>query len=185
MQLYKVGLPFVCSADGRRFATLLELSRHLDVLFFSNQLEKTMERMEEHGLYSDVGAWSSGADTASTALSLLLSSLLSASTKKSRSNVPGGSRARGALAGGGPAESTTIVANEAHNRCMLCGISFAMFFDQDDVEWNYMNCKEINVEDKGPLMDVEELEPVLVHFMCWEGLGSPRFLLPDQIHHAV
>lgn len=32
-QLYEVGLPFVCSADGRRFATQLELSKHLDALF--------------------------------------------------------------------------------------------------------------------------------------------------------
>jgi pre-mRNA cleavage complex 2 protein Pcf11 len=32
-RLYEVGLPFVCSADGRRFATQLELSKHLDALF--------------------------------------------------------------------------------------------------------------------------------------------------------
>ena len=46
-QLYEVGLPFVCSADGKRFATLLELSRHLDVLFLTSQLKKTMDRTEE------------------------------------------------------------------------------------------------------------------------------------------
>ena len=32
-RLYEVGLPFVCSADGRRFGTQLELSKHLDALF--------------------------------------------------------------------------------------------------------------------------------------------------------
>ena len=32
-RLYEVGLPFVCSADGRRFATQIELSKHLDKLF--------------------------------------------------------------------------------------------------------------------------------------------------------
>jgi pre-mRNA cleavage complex 2 protein Pcf11 len=31
--LYEVGLPFVSSADGRRFGTQLELSNHLDALF--------------------------------------------------------------------------------------------------------------------------------------------------------
>ena len=32
-RLYEVGLPFVCSADGRRFGTQIELSKHLDALF--------------------------------------------------------------------------------------------------------------------------------------------------------
>lgn len=31
--LYEVGLPFVSSADGRRFASQIELSKHLDYLF--------------------------------------------------------------------------------------------------------------------------------------------------------
>lgn len=31
--LYEVGLPFVSSSDGRRFATQLQLSNHLDALF--------------------------------------------------------------------------------------------------------------------------------------------------------
>lgn len=31
--LYEIGLPFVSSADGKRFATQLELSNHLDSLF--------------------------------------------------------------------------------------------------------------------------------------------------------
>ena len=31
--LYEIGLPFVSSGDGRRFATQLELSNHLDALF--------------------------------------------------------------------------------------------------------------------------------------------------------
>ena len=31
--LYEAGLPFVSSSDGRRFATQLELSQHLDALF--------------------------------------------------------------------------------------------------------------------------------------------------------
>ena len=32
-RLYDGGLPFVCATDGRRFATQLELTQHMDVLF--------------------------------------------------------------------------------------------------------------------------------------------------------
>jgi hypothetical protein len=48
--------------------------------------------------------------------------------------------------------STTVVSrNETRDRCVLCGITFAMFFDQDDGEWKYRNCKEMNVDqDDGP-----------------------------------
>jgi pre-mRNA cleavage complex 2 protein Pcf11 len=181
-QLYEVGLPFVCSADGRRFTTQLELSRHLDALFRSSQLEKTMDRTEERGWYPDDDAWSSGGDAAGAASS---SSSPSGGAEKSPSNAPGGGAAGVASAGGRTAESTTVVADEARDRCVLCGINFAMFFDQDDGEWKYRNCKEMDVEDDGPTMDDEELEPVLVHFTCWEGLGSPGFLTPDQIRHAT
>ena len=77
-----------------------------------------------------------------------------------------------------------MIADESRDRCILCGINFAMFFDQDDGEWKYRNCIEKNVEQDGPTMDGEDLEPVLVHMTCWEGLGSPDTLTPDQILHA-
>lgn len=32
-RLYDGGLPFVCASDGRRFATQLELTKHMDILF--------------------------------------------------------------------------------------------------------------------------------------------------------
>ena len=32
-RLYDGGLPFVCASDGRRFATQLDLTKHMDVLF--------------------------------------------------------------------------------------------------------------------------------------------------------
>ncbi len=64
VQLYMVGLPFVCSANSRWFATLLELRRHLDALFWLSQLKKTMDRTEEHGWYPDKGAWFLGEDAA-------------------------------------------------------------------------------------------------------------------------
>ncbi|KAL3800746.1 hypothetical protein ACHAW5_009316 [Stephanodiscus triporus] len=174
-QLYEVGLPFVCSADGRRFSTQLELSKHLDALFRTIQLEKTTERTEERGWYPDEGAWSSGGVDAADA---------TASAGEKSSKPLGGATGAGASTEDGPTESTTVVADETRDRCILCGINFAMFFDQDDGEWKYRNCKEMNVEADGPTMDDEELEPVLVHVTCWEGLGSPRFLTPDQIRHA-
>ena len=62
--------------------------------------------------------------------------------------------------------------------------STCMFFDQDDGEWKYRNCKEMNVdEDDGPTLDDDEVEPVLVHVTCWNGLGCPHVLTPDQIRH--
>jgi len=81
---------------------------------------------------------------------------------------------------------TTVIADESRDRCLLCGINFAMFFDQEDREWKYKNCIEKSVEqDDGPTMDEkDELENVLVHVTCWEGLGSPECLTPDQIRHA-
>lgn len=37
--LYEIGLPFVSSADGRRFSTQMELSNHLDALFKKGYVE--------------------------------------------------------------------------------------------------------------------------------------------------
>jgi pre-mRNA cleavage complex 2 protein Pcf11 len=173
-QLYEVGLPFVCSADGRRFGTQLELSRHLDALFRSSQLEKTMDRTDERGWYADVVVWSTGGGGNATN-----ASSSSAAEKSSAANIAGGMSS-----GNGSTESTTVVADETRDRCVLCGINFAMFFDQDDGEWKYRNCKEMNVdEDDGPTLDDEEVEPVLVHVTCWDGLGCPNVLTPDQIRH--
>jgi len=172
-QLYEVGLPFVCSADGRRFATQLELSKHLDSLFRKSQLEKTMEKTEEQGWFADESVWIVGrSDTDGT---------VTADGKLSD--------ALQATAGVLPAEDvsttlTTVIADESRDRCILCGINFAMFFDQDDGEWKYKNCTEKNVEQDGPTMDEEETEPVLVHVTCCEGLGSPGTLTADQIRAA-
>lgn len=170
-QLYEVGLPFVCSADGRRFGTQLELSKHLDALFRRSQLEKTMEKTEERGWYPEEGLWAlgSGAPDATAA----------AAAEKTSDALRADPDAAEA-----PAASATVVADETRDRCILCGINFAMFFDQDDGEWKYRNCTEKNVEHDGPTMDGEGSEAVLVHATCWEGLGSPEFLTADQVRHA-
>ena len=83
-------------------------------------------------------------------------------------------------------ETATILADEQRSKCILCGIPFAMLFDQEDGEWKYKNCieKDVLKEDDGPTLDEEEFEAVLVHKTCWEGLGKPEFLTPDQILHA-
>ncbi len=173
-QLYEVGLPFVCSADGRRFGTQLELSKHLDALFRNSQLEKTMDRTDERGWYADVGVWSSGGGRNAT----------SASSSAAEKSSIAHKIAAGVSSGEGGTESTTVVADETRDRCVLCGINFAMFFDQDDGEWKYRNCMEMNVDgDDGPTLVEEELEPALVHVTCWKGLGGPNFLTPDQIRH--
>mmetsp|Transcript_31695 Transcript_31695/g.66650 ORF Transcript_31695/g.66650 Transcript_31695/m.66650 type:complete len:546 (-) Transcript_31695:423-2060(-) len=173
-QLYEVGLPFICSADGRRFATQLELSKHLDALFRKSQLEKTMEKTEERGWFAEESVWILGrGDTEAT---MATDDKSSDALQAAADTVP---------AEDVPTALTTVVADETRDRCILCGINFAMFFDQDDGEWKYKNCTEKNVEQDGPTMDEEEMEAVLVHATCWEGLGSPEYLTADQIRHAA
>ncbi|KAL7533095.1 hypothetical protein ACHAXR_005036 [Thalassiosira sp. AJA248-18] len=174
-QLYEVGLPFVCSADGRRFGTQLELSKHLDALFRQNQLDKTMDKTEERGWYPEESVWVLGhnANSADAA---------AAGEEKSSDGAPDASNTDTADK---VAHIDNVIADETRDRCILCGINFAMFFDQDDGEWKYRNCTEKNVEHDGPTMDDEETEAVLVHATCWEGLGSPEFLTVDQIRHAA
>lgn len=174
-QLYEVGLPFICSADGRRFATQLELSKHLDALFRKSQLEKTMEKTEERGWYPVESIWCSvqkDMDAMDIADENTSGALNTAAETAADEETPS-------------AALSTVIADETRDRCILCGINFTMFFDQDDGEWKYRNCAEKNVEQDGPTMDDEEMEQVLVHMTCWQGLGSPETLTPDQIQHAT
>mmetsp|Transcript_16230 Transcript_16230/g.30649 ORF Transcript_16230/g.30649 Transcript_16230/m.30649 type:complete len:556 (-) Transcript_16230:131-1798(-) len=174
-QLYEVGLPFVCSADGRRFGTQLELSKHLDALFRKSQLEKTMEKTDERGWYPEEAMWMLGNRVGDMAVSsdAKQDALHANNTDAAANEVP--------LS----ASASSVVADETRDRCILCGINFTMFFDQDDGEWKYKNCIEKNVEHDGPTMDDGDgLEAVLVHGTCWEGLGSPEYLTADQIRHA-
>ena len=179
--LYEVGLPYVCSADGRRFASQLELSKHLDALFRRSQLEKTMERTEERGWYPEEGTWTAigsakrgsdaGGDDAAAA------------TAVGDGNPSDG--ATDATSPSGAAVPSSVLADENRDRCLLCGINFDMHFDQEDGEWKYGNCVERSVERDGPTMDGDEsTEAVLVHVSCWEGLGSPEYLTADQLRHV-
>ena len=202
-RLYEVGLPFVCSADGRRFGTQLELSKHLDALFrkryvnniyehcavncflfkymkFLNnffhalatcsQLEKSMEKTEERGWYTNETTWIGANNTISSQEETKSEDKETLDDTSINNN-----------------EAATVLADENRSKCILCGISFAMHFDQDDGEWKYKNCieKDVLKEDDGPTLDEEEFEAVLVHRTCWEGLGRPEFLTPDQVLHAM
>ena len=53
-----------------------------------------------------------------------------------------------------------------------------MHFDQDDGEWKYRNCREIEVLNDD--VAEEESQDLLVHVTCHRGLGSPDFLSADQ-----
>jgi len=180
-QLYEVGLPFICSTDGRRFASQLELSKHLDALFRISQVEKNIERTggiggnNERGWYINEDDWSGMGKTTDDA-----TMTGGTPTIEKTSTTP-----MSTINDEGTIRPTTVIADESRDRCSLCGINFAMFFDQDDGEWKYRNCIESNVENDGPTMEEEDCEPVLVHITCWEGLGCPAVLSLDDIRHST
>ena len=160
--LYEVGLPFVSTADGRRFATQMELSHHLDALFKRNQLEKSMARTEERDWYITSDAWC-GIMTAEASKPVTPANVSDVSAAESEYD---------------PATST-VPADEARESCVVCGINFKMFFDSDDGVYKYSNCREIVVINDDDVA-LNESEDALVHVTCWQGLGSPDELTSDQ-----
>mmetsp|Transcript_16772 Transcript_16772/g.31080 ORF Transcript_16772/g.31080 Transcript_16772/m.31080 type:complete len:329 (-) Transcript_16772:203-1189(-) len=162
--LYEIGLPFVSSADGRRFATQIELSKHLDGLFRKGQLEKTMATTQERGWYDSNTAWC-GEGT-------------------SQEDTPGGAKADDNDSTGptvdddADPDTFTMPADESRDRCVICGINFKMFFDNDDGIYKYSNSREIEVMNDEAA--AKESEQMLVHITCWRNLGSPEFLTEDQ-----
>lgn len=135
-----------------------------------SQLEKLMEKTEERGWYVNETTW----------LGLM-------SIDDSEEKIDAGDKKAANPDEIANDETATILADEARSKCILCGISFAMLFDQEDGEWKYKNCieKDVLKEDDGPTLDEEEFEAVLVHKTCWDGLGRPEFLTPDQILHGT
>ncbi len=162
-RLYDGGLPFVCSADGKRFATQLDLSKHLDELFRKGQLEKTMERSEDRGWYQAESIWSGIVDDT---LSGAIANISDQNDALEDGALP-------------DPETCVVTADESRDRCVICGINFKMHFDQDDGEWKYRNCKEVEVLNDD--VAEEESENMLVHVTCLRGLGSPHVLTIDQI----
>ncbi|MGK3733281.1 MAG: pre-mRNA cleavage complex 2 protein Pcf11 [Bacillariaceae sp.] len=162
--LYGVGLPFISSGDGRRFATQLELSNHLDALFKKGQLEKSMATTQERGWYDNDLIWSGGDKTQNDATSTELDD----------------GDASGLNAGDDDTnpDEITMPADESRDRCVICGINFKMFFDNDDGIYKYSNCREIEVLNDEAA--AKESDQMLVHVTCWRNLGSPELMTADQ-----
>ena len=164
--LYQIGLPFVSSSDGRRFASQLELSQHLDALFKRNQLEKTMARTEERGWSGTDSEWMKLEYDAHVQMG---TAAASAGTDSPSYNTE--------------QAGDVCPADEARDRCIVCGINFKMFFDNDNGIYMYKNCCEKPVENDEAAEEETSLE--LVHMTCWKGLGSPMLLTTDQVDQDI
>mmetsp|Transcript_39243 Transcript_39243/g.118021 ORF Transcript_39243/g.118021 Transcript_39243/m.118021 type:complete len:504 (+) Transcript_39243:466-1977(+) len=162
-RLFGAGLPFKSASDGRRFATQIALSHHLDELFRKSQIEKTMETTEERGWYISELRWT-GKDESP-----------GASADADATGTAGEAEAEEEVS----PEKSTVPADETRDRCIICGINFNMFFDQDEGDWKYKNCREIKVMNDEAAEKESEL--MLVHVTCLRGLGSPDFLTADQV----
>lgn len=154
--LYEIGLPFQSAADGRRFRTQLQLSNHLDYLFKKNQLEKTIAVTEERGWYVVDPVW-----TLEQKEDLL--DQQQQETDETDADDPAAS---------------TVPADESRDCCVVCGIHFKMFFDNDDGVYKYSNCIEMAVMNDDA--SENESDQQLVHATCWKGLGQPAVLTFDQ-----
>ncbi|GFH52277.1 pre-mRNA cleavage complex 2 protein Pcf11 [Chaetoceros tenuissimus] len=159
--LYEGGLPFVCSADGRRFATQIEQSNHLDELFRRNQLEKAMERTDERDWYESESKWCRR--MTSNSVSFEDAAVHNDENQISDERDP---------------DSYVMTADESKDRCAICGINFNMHFDQDEGEWKYKNCREIEVLNDD--VAEEESEMMYVHVTCQRNLGVD-ILTRDQV----
>lgn len=120
-----------------------------------------MARTEERGWYCSDRVWTGEAKE-------------EAADDTMQSNV---AEATGSTEDADP-DSFTEVADETRDKCVVCGLNFKMFFDNDDGAYKYRNCQEIEVMND----DVAENESdmMLVHVTCWRGLGSPATLDIDQ-----
>eukprot|EP00527_Entomoneis_sp_CCMP2396_P009447 CAMPEP_0198139006 /NCGR_PEP_ID=MMETSP1443-20131203/2345_1 /TAXON_ID=186043 /ORGANISM="Entomoneis sp., Strain CCMP2396" /LENGTH=126 /DNA_ID=CAMNT_0043800973 /DNA_START=180 /DNA_END=560 /DNA_ORIENTATION=- len=77
-------------------------------------------------------------------------------------------------------ETSAVIADESRDRCVVCGINFNMDFDNDDCQYKYYNCREIDLMNDAEIA-LNDSEEVFV--TCWRGLGSPKDLTMDQVLH--
>eukprot|EP00978_Attheya_sp_CCMP212_P028212 scaffold96856_cov54-Attheya_sp.AAC.2 len=161
--LYEVGLPFSSSSDGRRFATQIELSKHLDALFRRREVEKSMERTDEREWYNLEAVWVGRA---------------SATDAAGGAGTDAANMSDEAAAEANP-DLSTVSADELRDKCAICGINFKMCFDNEDGEYKYKNCCEVEVLNDEA--SAKESEQMLVHVTCLRGLGSPDSLTKDQV----
>jgi len=124
-----------------------------------------MERTEERGWYEDSSVWTGEASAAEVAATTGVESTeVTADASTSEADKD-------------PA-SFTMPADESRDRCVICGINFKMFFDNENGIYMYNNCREIEVLNDDAAE--KESESMLVHVTCWRGLGSPDVLTSDQ-----
>ena len=198
-------MPFVCSADGRRFGTQLELSKH--VRFFDDG----RLRLPHQTIFNYWGLMIlSLSDLVFTQLDALFKkSQIEKTMEKTEERawyrtesvwITGSDESThamdelnagllGASTTDNPvdvadASSYSVIADETRDRCPVCGVNFDMFFDDDDGEWRYKNCVEKTVENDGPTLEEDETKAVLLKYTCWLGLGSPEVLTADMLRHA-
>lgn len=152
------------------FMMILLCSTHLCNFAMNSQLEKTMEKTEERGWYVNEATWLGVISPCDSEEKVDTDEKQVENEEEIINN-----------------DAATIIADETRSKCILCGIPFAMLFDQEDGEWKYKNCieKDVLKDDDGPTLEEEDFEAVLVHRTCWEGLGKPEFLTPDQVLHAT
>lgn len=130
-----------------------------------SQLEKSMERTEERGWYMDSTVWT-GESTAA-------SDLRATPNTESSHQIMADASTK-------DADPSTFYhpADESRDRCVICGINFKMFFDNENGIYMYSNCREIEILNDDAAE--KESESMLVHVTCWRGLGSPPILTMDQ-----
>ena len=174
-RLYEGGLAFVCPADGRRFATQIELSKHYDALFKKNQLEKSMEMTDERGWYESDLVWSGILSKSNDwVVGGIDNSMVMDNAEQQQSLV-----GVGATSIIDDPKLSTVTADDSRSKCIICGVNFNMKFNEEEGDWKYENCKEIIVMNDD--VAEKESENMLAHATCLKGLGSPRFLTRDQV----
>lgn len=124
-----------------------------------------MARTEERGWYSSDEVWSGDAKDLED-------------QKMAEEDVDASALVGGGMDGEADPASFTVPADESRDRCVICGINFKMFFDNDEGIYMYNNCREMEVLNDEAA--AKEKEDMLVHVTCWRALGAPEVLTEDQ-----
>jgi CID domain len=173
--LYELGLPFQSTADGKRFRTQQQLSYHLDHIFQQKQRKNQADAASslERGWYIADLMWTMG------------NNIHISNEQTSVEENPADKQNVGATENStDPDILFTVPADESRDTCVVCGLKFVMFFDTNEGQYKYRNCREIPVdmemESDVALENDDEPDIQFVHGTCWMGLGEPNSLSYDQ-----